>query len=122
MTTYLLLLWSLLRSAFVSRQHLLLENLALRQQLAVLSRRSARPRLEPADLCVASIASLSAHVTQLSIRDCGIGLPHRVEHISPRNRGTLFGRAHISEQKVGMASASEADALVLTAPRLVDEG
>jgi len=49
LTTYLLLFWSLLRSAFVSRQHLLLENLALRQQLAVLSRRSARPRLQPAD-------------------------------------------------------------------------
>lgn len=49
MTTYLLLFWFLLRSALVSRQHLLLENLALRQQLAVLSRRSARPRLEPAD-------------------------------------------------------------------------
>lgn len=49
MTTYLLLFWSLLRSAFLSRQHLLLENLALRQQLAVLSRQMRRPRLQPGD-------------------------------------------------------------------------
>jgi len=49
LTTYLLLFWSLLRSAFVSRQHLLLENLALRQQLVVLTRSSRRPRLTPPD-------------------------------------------------------------------------
>jgi putative transposase len=49
LATYLLLFWSLLRSAFLSRQHLLLENLALRQQLAVLSRQMRRPRLQPGD-------------------------------------------------------------------------
>lgn len=49
MTTYLLLLCSLLHDALRSRHHLLLENLALRQQLAVLSRRRRRPRLKPAD-------------------------------------------------------------------------
>ena len=38
-----------LRSAFMSRQYLLLENLALRQQLAVLSRQARRPRLRPGD-------------------------------------------------------------------------
>ena len=40
---------SLFFSALNSRQHLVLENLALRQQLAVLSRRSRRPRLDPFD-------------------------------------------------------------------------
>lgn len=49
MNTHLLLLCSLLRNALRSRRDLLLENLALRQQLAVLSRRSFRPRLKPAD-------------------------------------------------------------------------
>lgn len=49
MVVCLLLLCSLLRNSLRSRQHLLLENLALRQQLAVLARRSGRPRLEPAD-------------------------------------------------------------------------
>ena len=49
MLTYLLLLCSALRAALSSRQHLVLENLALRQQLAVLSRQSRRPRLAPSD-------------------------------------------------------------------------
>ena len=49
MTTYLLLLCSLLRNALRQRRHLLLENLALRQQLAVLSRRSQRPSVKPSD-------------------------------------------------------------------------
>jgi hypothetical protein len=42
---YLSLLGSALRAALSSRQHLVLENPALRQQLAVLSRQSRRPRL-----------------------------------------------------------------------------
>ena len=46
---YLLLLCSLLRNTLRSRHDLLLENLALRQQLAVLSRQSRRPRLRPVD-------------------------------------------------------------------------
>ena len=49
MITYLLLLFSLLRSALRSRQCLVLENIALRQQLAVLSRQSRRPRLRATD-------------------------------------------------------------------------
>ena len=49
MITYLLLLCSLLRSALRSRQCLVLENIALRQQLAVLSRQSRRPRLRATD-------------------------------------------------------------------------
>jgi hypothetical protein len=49
LATYLLLLCSLLRNALRSRHDLLLENLALRHQLSVLSRRKQRPRLSPAD-------------------------------------------------------------------------
>ena len=49
MITYLSLFFSALRAALSSRHHLVLENLALRQQLAVLSRRSRRPRLDPPD-------------------------------------------------------------------------
>ncbi len=49
MLTYLLLLCSALHAALSSRQHLVLENLALRQQLADLSRQSRRPRLDPSD-------------------------------------------------------------------------
>ncbi len=49
MVTYLSLFCSARRAALSSRQHLVLENLALRQQLAVLSRRSRRPRLDPSD-------------------------------------------------------------------------
>ncbi len=49
MITYLSLFCSALRAALSSRQNLVLENLALRQQLAVLSRQSRRPRLAPSD-------------------------------------------------------------------------
>ena len=49
MITYLSLFCSALRAALSSRQHLVLENLALRQQLAVLSRQSRRPKLGPSD-------------------------------------------------------------------------
>ncbi len=45
MISYLPLFCALLRSALGSRQQLLFENLALRQQVAVLSRQSRRPRL-----------------------------------------------------------------------------
>jgi hypothetical protein len=47
--TYLALLCSLLRSEFRAHQDLVAENLALRQQLAVLTRPKRRPRLTPAD-------------------------------------------------------------------------
>jgi len=47
--TYLLLLCSLLRNTLRCRHDPLLENFALRQQLAVVSRQSHRPRLRPAD-------------------------------------------------------------------------
>jgi hypothetical protein len=47
--TYLLILCSALRAAPGSRQRLVLENLALRQQLAVLSHQPRRPRLDPTD-------------------------------------------------------------------------
>ena len=49
MIAYFLLLCSLLRNALRTRQQLLLENLALRQQLAVLSRQRRLPRLHPSD-------------------------------------------------------------------------
>ncbi len=49
MITYVLLLCSALRASLRYRQHLVLENLALRQQLAVLTRQSRRPKLQPAD-------------------------------------------------------------------------
>ena len=57
MITYLSLLCSTLRSALSSRQHLVLENLALRQQLAVLSRQSRRPRLDLSDRLLWSFLS-----------------------------------------------------------------
>src|SRR5579859_6434553 len=48
----LLFLWSgALACAFRSRRHLVLENLALRQQLTVLKRRRPRPRLDLFDNC-----------------------------------------------------------------------
>ncbi len=49
MITYFLLLCTALRATLRSQQHLVLENIALRQQLAILSRSPRRPRLEPAD-------------------------------------------------------------------------
>ena len=49
MRTYLGLLTNAVRSALRSRHDLMLENLALRQQLAVLSRQRARTRTKPAD-------------------------------------------------------------------------
>jgi transposase InsO family protein len=42
-------LWTLLRASWADRAHLVLENLALRQQLAVLVRASPRPRLRCRD-------------------------------------------------------------------------
>jgi len=48
----LLRLWSGLLHRFLrSRQSLLIENLALRQQLAVLKRQHSRPRLTPSERC-----------------------------------------------------------------------
>ena len=41
--------WGLVARCFRSRRRLLLENLVLRQQLAVLKRRQARPKLSPLD-------------------------------------------------------------------------
>ncbi len=49
MLTYLRLFCSLVRDAVRSRQDLLLEILALRQQVTVLARKSRRPRLTPSD-------------------------------------------------------------------------
>ena len=47
MITYFLLLCSALRVTLRSQRHLVLENIALRQQLAVRSRQPGRPGLEP---------------------------------------------------------------------------
>ena len=41
--------WLLLRSWFVSRRDLAAENLALRQQLAIVSQSIKRPKLRPCD-------------------------------------------------------------------------
>ena len=49
MLTYLVLLCSVLRRELRARQDLVAENLALRQQLAVLSRPKRRLRLTPTD-------------------------------------------------------------------------
>ena len=49
MRTYLGLLTNAVRSALRSKHDLILENLALRQQLAVLTRQRARTRTKPAD-------------------------------------------------------------------------
>jgi hypothetical protein len=46
------LLFALVRSVFVSRRALVLENLALRQQLAAYMRTCKRPRLRTADRVV----------------------------------------------------------------------
>ncbi len=59
MVTYLSLFCSALRAALGTRRHLVLENLALRQQLAVLSRQTRRPRL---DLWGAKMSSVSGKV------------------------------------------------------------
>ena len=48
MRTYLGLLTNAVRSALRSKHDLMLENLALRQQLAVLTRQRARTRTKPA--------------------------------------------------------------------------
>ena len=49
MRTYLGLLANAVRGALRSKHDLVLENLALRQQLAVLTRQRARTRTKPAD-------------------------------------------------------------------------
>ena len=49
MRTYLGLLASAVRNAVRSKHELVLENLALRQQLAVLTRQRSRARTKPAD-------------------------------------------------------------------------
>ena len=49
MTSIFTLAAALLRSVFLGRQALILENLALRQQLAVYKRMEKRPRLRPTD-------------------------------------------------------------------------
>ena len=42
-------LWIVLRAAVVRRALLVIENTALRQQLAVLQREGAKPRIRPSD-------------------------------------------------------------------------
>ncbi len=49
------LLADFLRSLFIHRETLILENLALRQQLAAYKRTSKRPRLRMFDRCAFSI-------------------------------------------------------------------
>ena len=49
MRTYLGLVTNAVRSALRSKHDLMLENLALRQQLALLTRQRARTRTKPAD-------------------------------------------------------------------------
>ncbi len=57
MQLYLRLLFGLLRQALRSRNDLLIENLVLRQQLAVYARRSTRPRLRDEDRVFWSVVS-----------------------------------------------------------------
>jgi transposase InsO family protein len=49
MNIYISLLFAILRAAFRAQEDVVLENLALRHQLAILMRSARRPRLEPAD-------------------------------------------------------------------------
>jgi transposase InsO family protein len=49
MNIYISLLFAILRAAFRAQEDMVLENLALRHQLAILMRSARRPRLEPAD-------------------------------------------------------------------------
>src|SRR4051794_36814301 len=49
MLPLLRLLLALIKRSFSTRSHLLLENLALRQQLAVLKHRHPRPRIAPSE-------------------------------------------------------------------------
>ncbi len=49
MLNLLLALFHTAHSSFKSRRHLALENLALRQQLAMLKQSSKRPRVSPLD-------------------------------------------------------------------------
>ena len=67
MRTYLGLLANVVRSALRSKHDLVLKNLALRQQLAVLTRRRARTRTRPADRVL--LAVLWRLRYKLSFRD-----------------------------------------------------
>ncbi len=49
MNIYISLLFAILRAAFRAQEDVVLENLALRHQLAILMRSARRPRFEPAD-------------------------------------------------------------------------
>jgi hypothetical protein len=49
MNIYVSLLFTILRAVFRTQEDVVLENLALRHQLAILMRSARRPRLEPAD-------------------------------------------------------------------------
>ena len=49
MNIYISLLFATIRSALRAREDVALENLALRHQLAVMTRSARRPRLRPAD-------------------------------------------------------------------------
>ena len=49
MNIYVSLLFTILRAAFRAQEDVVLENLALRHQFAILMRSARRPRLEPAD-------------------------------------------------------------------------
>ena len=70
MRTYLGLLTNAVRSALRSKHDLMLENLALRQQLAVLTRQRARTRTKPADrlFCGPSGARLPGVLSELRAR------------------------------------------------------
>ena len=49
MNIYIFLIFATIRSVLRAREDVVLENLALRHQLAVMARSARRPRLEPAD-------------------------------------------------------------------------
>ena len=63
MRTYLGLMTNAVRSALRSKHDLMLENLALRQQLAVLTRQRARTRTKPADRLFWSWRVATCYVT-----------------------------------------------------------
>ncbi len=49
MNIYISLLFAILRAAFRAQEDVVLENLTLRHQLAILMRSARRPRLDPTD-------------------------------------------------------------------------
>ena len=84
MRTYLGLLASAVRNAVRSKHELVLENLALRQQLAVLTRQRPRARTKPAGppLLVVALQVLGRLALPARDRAAGDGRPLAPHHLA----------------------------------------